>query len=637
LPKKRKPLEKTPTKHAAKVKQQTVQVAGTYEQGKHKTVIILGISDSHESHACIVRDGKLLAAMAEERLSRLKADMGYPLHSINSVLKITGIAPEEIDIVAFAGRMGTPFQRLYKMNATFGVGDWIEQNRKFWGPKLLNGANLGPWDDFELFRHKGGDEMEQDPYFCFLERAKNVEPAEYSELFRTIREEVVLDHLGVAAENIHQYRHEDCHKIYGYYSAPGKRERAAVLTMEGGGDDSSATVSLMDNGRMDEIWRSNEVQIGRLYRYVTLILGMKPAQHEYKVMGLAPYSTEYHGHRSLEFFRTLNSVMGTEIHDNKVVKDLYYSVRDALEGERFDGIAWGLQTWVEEILCDWINNICTTFETDNIVFSGGVAQNIKACKALMELPAVSRFWAGPISGDGSLGIGAAWIAAREFEPEGEIEGLTSVYLGTEISKGDIDAAIERHQLQKSFRLIENPNSEMVADLLEAGQVVARCSGRMEFGQRALGNRSILADPRRTQSLERINQKIKYRDFWMPFTPSMMVEESDRLIHNPKSVHSPYMTMAFDLKPEHRDLIPAAMHPSDKTVRPQMLLREDNPSYYDVMSAFRDRTGVGAVLNTSFNLHGDAIVESADDAINTFLKSELDVLLFDDIAVSRVDD
>jgi carbamoyltransferase len=128
--------------------------------------------------------------------------------------------------------------------------------------------------------------------------------------------------------------------------------------------------------------------------------------------------------------------------------------------------------------------------------------------------------------------------------------------------------------------------------------------------------------------------VKYRDFWMPFTPSMMIEEAERMLENPKRIYSPFMTMAFDLKPPFRDTIPGAIHPADRTARPQMLRREDNPGYYDIIAAFKERTGIGAVLNTSFNLHGDAIVESPSDAIETFLKSEIDVLLFDRVAVLR---
>jgi len=599
-------------------------------------LIVLGICDSHEGHACVVKDGVLLGAIAEERLSRLKSDMGYPRRAIDSVLATAGISPEEIDLVAMAGEKSNPLQRLYKLNASFSVADWIEQNRKYWGPRLLEGKPLTEWDDYELFKHKAGDGLTDDPYYSFVERAKEIGPDKYSDLFNDIRAETIFNHLGIARDKIVGYRHEDCHKIYGYYSAPFARERALVFTVEGMGDDSSATVSTIDGGKIEEHWRSNDVQLGRLYRYVTLLLGMKPNQHEFKVMGLAPYGTEYNGRRSLEFFRRINSVVGTEIHDNKVVKDLYYSVRDALEGERFDGLAWGLQTWLEEMLDEWIGNNCRAHGIDNVIFSGGVAQNIKACKLLTENADIRQFWAGPISGDGSLGIGAAWLATRDFTPELEIEGLPNVYLGSESDAATIDAAIQRRRLKNGFQIIENPTSDDAAGWLERGLVLSRFSGRMEFGQRALGNRSILADPRDAKIVERINQKIKMRDFWMPFTPSMLADDADEMLVNPKKLYSPFMTMAFDLKPGVADKIPAAIHPADKTARPQMLRREANPAYYDLISAFKKRTGLGVVMNTSFNLHGEAIVESPDDAIDTLERSDLDVLLFDHVAVSRVD-
>ncbi|MDO8599258.1 MAG: carbamoyltransferase C-terminal domain-containing protein [bacterium] len=597
---------------------------------------ILGISDSHESHACIVRDGVLLAAMAEERLSRLKADIGYPKRSIEAILRMTGIDPTSIDLVAFAGARGQAFHRLYKYQALCSVRDWIRQCREFWKPKLFEGKPLTALDDFELMRGvRDPADLAADPYFPFLEQIRGRETREYDGIFNTLRRDVVAQHLGIDPKIVRFFRHEDCHKAYGYYSSPFHDASALVLTIEGGGDDSSATVSTMTPSGITEHWKSNAVHLGRLYRYVTLILGMKPAQHEYKVMGLAPYGTEYHGKRSLDFFRTINRVVGTEIHDTKTIPDLYYSVRDALEGERFDGMAWGLQTYLEEMLSAWVVNNVRAHGLGRVVLSGGVAQNIKACKVLLDLPAVQQFWVGPIAGDGSLAIGAAWLASRAAAPSVRIVGLESIYLGTAHDARAIDDAVARSGLTKRFEVAEQATAADVAAWIDRGSVVARFSGRMEFGQRALGNRSILADPRRTESVERINEKIKYRDFWMPFTPSMLAEDVDRFIENPKRVHSPHMTMAFDTKPEERHHIPAVIHPADKTARPQMLERQANPGYYDIISAFKERTGIGAVLNTSLNLHGDAIVESPDDAIQTFLKSDLDVLLFDHVAIGRV--
>ena len=600
-------------------------------------MVILGIADSHEAHACIVKDGRLIAAVAEERLTRLKADMGYPRRSIDAVLKASGTAAEDVDVVAFAGREGGAYPRVNKQNALFSVHDWIRQCRDFWGPVLLEGKELTGRNGFDLFYEQFRASIEENPYFPFLERSEGAPPSEHSRILNELRAEVVQQHLGIAPDRVRFYRHEDCHKVYGYHSCPERLDSALVLTLEGGGDDSSATVSTATTGEITEHWKSNAVMLGRLYRYVTLVLGMLPGQHEYKVMGLAPYGTAYHGTRSLEFFRKINQVSGIEIVNSGFARDMYYTVRDALEGERFDGVAWGLQVYLEEMLVKWVENCVRHFATGDVIFSGGVAQNIKACKSILEVESVDSLWVGPISGDGSLGVGAAWLAQEELAPESDVEGLDSVYLGTEYTNGDIERAIDTMGVASRHNLVANPTSELIARWLAAGKIVARFSGRMEFGQRALGNRSILADPRRASSVDHINRKIKNRDFWMPFTPSMLEEDVDRFLVNPKRAYSPYMTMAFDLKDGLDEQIPAVIHPSDKTVRPQMLRREDNPEYHRIIEAFKAETGLGVVLNTSFNLHGDAIVEAPQHAIDTFDRSDLDVLVFDDVAITRFRD
>jgi carbamoyltransferase len=599
-------------------------------------VIILGISEAHEAHACIVRDGELIAAIAEERLTKIKTDSRYPRKSIDSVIKIAGISPEEIDAVAFASKSDWIWQTLYNKHATFSVQDWIEECEIYWKPALLEGKKLSPFLIYDHFKDHSGPGLEDEPYFPFVELARNASPDKWNEIGNEFRYKTIKDHLNIDKDKVHFFRHEDCHKAYGYYSSPSKLDEALIFTLEGGGDDSSATVSMVNkNGEINEYWKSNSVQVGRLYAYITLILGMKPCQHEYKVMGLAPYGTEYHGRNSLEFFRTINRVTGTEIVNDGNVKDLYYSVKDALEGERFDGIAWGIQTWLEEIVCEWVINNCNKYETNNVILSGGVGQNIKASKVLGELDSINHFWAGPISGDGSIGIGAAWLAHKQLAPDCEIKGYTSIYLGTEYDNNDIDRAIDKTDLQHKYKLIQNPSAKQIATWLNDDLILARYSGKMEFGQRALGNRSILANPQRLESVERINQKIKYRDFWMPFTPSMTYEQSKKMLCNPNDLYSPYMTMAFDLEPEYVNAIPAATHPADKTVRAQMLKREDNPQYFDILTEVEEKSGIGCVLNTSFNLHGEAIVESPEDAISTFERSELDMLLFDNVAISRI--
>lgn len=597
-------------------------------------MIILGISDSHEAHACLIINGKLKAAVAEERFSRLKSDMGYPTKAIEAVLETSKIKPRDIDFVAFAGQKGSILHRLVKPNALMKVKDWIKQCHEYWGPVLLENKPLTPMFDFEMFKELRGAEIYQDPYYLYVKNTEGVTLSNKSDLLKSARLYAIKEHLGVDKSKVKFYRHEDCHKAYGIFSSPKKLDSSVILTLEGGGDDSSATFSTFKNFEFKEHWKSNEVNIGRLYRYVTLILGMLPAQHEYKVMGLAPYGTEYHGKISKDFFMTLTKVNNTEIINTNRVKDLYFSIKDALEGQRFDGIAWGLQEYTEEILTQWAENCIKATDLKNLVISGGVGQNIKASKTLIDKTSLNYLWSGPICGDGSLGIGAAWLALSELTSEKNIHGIETIYLGKEYSSEYIRNTLHQNKINQKFILVDSPDTNKIAEWINSGKICARFSGKMEFGQRALGNRSILADPRKIESVERVNNKIKYRDFWMPFTPSMTYEESKKMIYNPKNIYSPYMTIAYDLNKEYQNSIPAAVHPSDKTVRPQMLKQEDNPNYYKLLEEFGKVSGIQCLMNTSFNLHGEAIVENPQQAIDTFERSELDILLFDDVAITR---
>ena len=598
-------------------------------------MIILGISDSHEAHACIVKNGELVSAVAEERITRLKADMGYPRKSIDTVLALENLSPGDIDVVAFAGKRGTPFHALYKINALFSIKDWIKQCYEYWGPILIDGKKMSQWDDFEIFKKIRGDDLYKDPYYDFVRKSFQKKNIDLHKIFNEVRSETVQKHLGINNEKIKFYRHEDCHKLFGLYSYPGDLNEATIITLEGGGDDSSATFSSYKDDKIKEIWSSNLVNLGRLYRYVTLILGMKPAQHEYKVMGLAPYGNKYHGQFSLDFFNSLSEINDYKIVPTNKIKDLYFSIKKALEGERFDGIAWGLQKHLELVLAEWVKNCIKKTSIDNVVISGGVGQNIKAMKYLIDNLKAKSIWAGPICGDGSLGIGAAFLATREFDKNYKLSGLKNIYLGTKYNNEQVDNAIKKSNLDDSFFFLKNPSAQEIAKWLMSGLVCARFSGRMEFGQRALGNRSILADPRDFRTVEKINRKIKYRDFWMPFTPSLTIKQSELFLKNPNKIFSPYMTIAFDLKEDVSERIPAAIHPADKTSRPQMVLEKDNPRYYQILKEFGKITGIECLLNTSFNLHGEAIVETPEQAIQTFLDSEIDILIFDSVAISRV--
>ena len=594
-------------------------------------MIILGICDSVESHACVLRDGNLISAISEERLSRIKADAGYPEKSINKVLEIAKIKPSEIDIVAVAGYDNGLFQSIYKPGALFSIQDWLEQNEKYWKPKLYENKKLEEIDDFLIWKKKY-PKIKTNIYKDLIKRATKKNIKHHTKIFNDVRKKVICKQLNIDKSKIKVFRHETCHQYYGLFSQQQKKNESIILTIEGAGDDSSATISLASKNHIKEIYRTNDAMLGRLYRYVTLLLGMKPGQHEYKVMGLAPYGQSYHGNKSLKHFEKFNKIAGTKIINKKFFKDVYYSTRDALHGERFDGIAWGLQTYTENFLEKWVLNCIKKFRLKDIILSGGVAQNIKAIKFLQDNKKIKSVWSGPISGDGSLSIGAAWLASKQFDKKNKIKGLNNIYLGSTISDNNL-AKIIRKKCKK-FKIIHNVKNFQIAQWLSKGLIIARCKGRMEFGQRALGNRSILADPRIASSVEKINSKIKYRDFWMPFTPSITYEGCKKILKNPKNIYSPYMTMAFDVKEKYIDKLPGVIHPADKSTRPQMLKKEDNPDYYNLIKEFEKITGLPVLLNTSFNLHGDAIVENSIQAINTFLKSDLDILILNNYTIIR---
>lgn len=595
---------------------------------------ILGISDSHESHACIFKDGKLISCIAEERLNRIKGFAGYPKKAIEKVLKIANIKSKDLDHVVIAGYNAGLFHLFLKPTCEWSPKDWIDQHHNYWKPKLIYKKNLNSLDDFNLNKKKIKN-IKLNPYFNFIKKIKGEKFSykKFNSILQNVRRETVVNHLKIDKKKVSFIKHETCHQFYGYYSQVNfKNKKSIVITLEGGGDESSATITEFTKYSHKELYKTNDAMFGRLYRYITLLLGMKPSQHEYKVMGLAAYSNEYHGSKSLNFFNSFHKLKGCKIIRNKNIKDVYETSRLYLEGERFDGIAWGLQKSLEDFVLLWVNNIIKKYNCKNIIISGGVAQNIKLIKFLNEYSNANYVWAGPISGDGSLAIGACWAKFKNFFPQKKIFGLDTIYLGSEFEEKQIENVIKK--AKKKFKVIRNISNKIIAKWLSRGLIIARCYGKMEFGQRALGNRSILADPRNHQILNKINQKIKFRDFWMPFTPTMLAEDANKFIINKKNIFSPFMTQAFSTDKKNRNKIIAAIHPADQTTRPQMLKKNDNKEYYEIIKEFKKLTGIGVLLNTSYNLHGQAIVENPYQAYDTFLKSDLDILIVGKNAIIR---
>jgi len=602
---------------------------------------ILGIYDAHDASASLIIDGKIVAVAGEERFSRLKADVDYPQKSIEFCLSQAGISAGELDYVAIAGDVVGPMHNVVKRAALFDLDDWIKEQTDFWWPKFYEDKKLSNFDYYNIFK--------SNPKFSDLKSNYNLDEllsclkydniTEIAKCFKEIRIKKITEHLGIKRDKILFVKHEDAHVYYAYFANP-KRVDTLIFTGESRGEYSNGTVSKVVNNKIQELSHTDDNHIGHLYKFVTLLLGMKPDQHEYKTMGLAPYSNKRELERSYEVFKDLFKIDGYSITFNKKPKDIYFEFKERLHGHRFDGIAGALQKVCEDTMAMWVEAVIGKTGISNVLFSGGVAQNIKICKVLAEHPKVDYFFVNPISGDGSLSVGAAYCAMAKYCDNQKIDKkiikpLTNIYLGPAYNKDEINNSIQKNKLGEQFLLYDKEiTPAWIADQLINQKIIARFSGRMEYGQRALGNRSIIADPRNPMIVTRLNEKIKHRDFWMPFTPSILHDKADSFIKNPRNIYSPFMTIAFDGTNFSKENIPAALHMGDFTVRPQMLKREDNPFYYDIIDEFSKKTGVAALLNTSFNLHGDPVVCNPQDAIYTFLNSELDILLFDHVAILR---
>jgi carbamoyltransferase len=313
----------------------------------------------------------------------------------------------------------------------------------------------------------------------------------------------------------------------------------------------------------------------------------------------------------------------------------YGYLAKGLQGQRFDYVAAGAQAFVESILTQWVRRAIRETGIHRIACGGGVFMNVKANLALLELDEVEDMYVFPSCGDESNSIGAAcWQAARAGQVVAPLQGL---YFGDPITDGEAQNALETAarsgaKLRFSWRTdIERTTAEALA----SGQIVARAKGPAEFGARALGNRSILAPAGRADVVRVINEAIKSRDFWMPFAPSVLAERGSRYYTKAKNVASPYMMYAFRGKAEQAGTFIAALHPYDFTTRAQEVTAAHNPAYHRLLEQYEDLTGEGIVLNTSFNLHGEPIVDRANDAIDVLLRSGLERLALGNWWVEKV--
>jgi len=561
---------------------------------------IIGVHDGHNAAAALLADGRIVAALQEERLTRHKNQGGIPYQSIDELLAIAKSTSQEVTKIALNGMYMTydHWNRDALLEYFDNARGWTEQLKQ-----PLRGTVV---DD--------------------VYRGRKVQ--ERVEKFAKI---------GFERRMLAPVDHHTAHAAAAYYGS-GWQGKVLVLTCDGSGDRLAATVSVGNGGQLHRIASvAEDDSIGQLYAMVTYSMGMMPLEHEYKIMGLAPYvgdqskaADQARLFSDLFEFDSTNPLVWRRRKGVPSMSSAHALIDKLQRRQRFDLLAAGLQKFTEDMLTQWVLNCVRETGIRRVACSGGVFMNVKANKEILALPEVEELFVFPSCGDETNSIGAAyWVFAQERIKTGmpvDIEPLGSIYWGRDCSDTEIEMELARFNGKEPFRYKHTDNiEEVAAETIARGDVVARAKGRMEFGARGLGNRSILARADNMQVVRVINDMIKNRDFWMPFAPAVLAERAEDYYIKPKPMPAPWMIIAFDSRPEGRHKCPAAQHPYDHSVRPQEVSAESNPDFYRLMKTYEEITGEGIILNTSFNLHGYPVVYKPAEALEVFDNSGLQYL------------
>ena len=573
---------------------------------------IVGLTHGHNGTVSLVKDNALYFCQSEERFNRIKNSTGFPHETLEYLYKNI-IDPKDIDLVVIfeASVRGYTFLKRNKFKS-FQYSSYLSPNEKF-GSFIKKS-----WPVWHLTQFYFKNILEKNKFLI-------QESYQYFE--------------NVCRVPIKKIKFIDHHESHAFSTLGGITDwsKGLIFTLDAVGDYNCATVSIFENGEINKLEEDDySNSLGAYYAAITSLLGMKSNEHEFKVMGLAPYANKVYYEKILNDFRNLITVNSKGKFQSKVQpKSLHERLFKIIKFQRFDNVAAAIQELTEELILKWIKYWSEKYSCNNIAVSGGVFMNVKACQRICEANFVEKFFVTPSSGDESSAIGSVFWAHKKFNKSLTPIKLNDLYLGIQYSDKEIGKCLNELEIFQQFKVIKSDDiNELASKLLADNEVIARFDGKMEFGARALGNRSILSSPKDFQVIEKINALIKVRDFWMPFAPSILEEDMDKYIVNPKKIFAPYMSLTFNTtKLAHKELS-AAIHPRDKTARPQCVVKNWNPKYHDLIYRFKKKTGIGAVLNTSFNLHGEPNVCSPYDAIKTFKNSGIKYLLIGNYLIEK---
>jgi len=571
---------------------------------------LLGLSGAltHDPSAALYIDGRLVAAAEEERFVRDKhAKNRMPYEAAKFCLDFAGIKPADVDAVAI------PFAPISLSEPA----RWHYAKRYWYAPERAMDAILS------------GNRR----YYRYRKRI-----------------EWCLQQLGFDLKNteIVPVEHHLAHAASAYHCS-GFREKTAILGIDGKGEYATTFFGYGENGRIHKLKEFYDPDsLGGLYGALTEYLGFEMLDGEYKVMGMAPYGDpgKYDFSRLAKFENgelTINTdyanVIGLRRYKESG-KGYYFSPKlvDWLGPRRSGDVAddpyihyaASMQKLFEDLSLQMIDYYLADIlrDTGRLAFSGGGALNVKLNQKIIARPDVRELFVQPASGDAGTAVGAA--AYVSVQRGVAVEKMEHVYLGPAYSNEDVIAACARHPAQPAWQRIEQV-PQRVARLLADGHPVAWFQGRMEFGPRALGGRSILGCPSVAGVADRINAQIKFRERWRPFCPSMLDSVGPQMLNSGHP--APFMTFTFEVAPGWKERVPEVVH-EDGTSRAQVLKHEFNPRYHDLMSALEKLTGNGVVLNTSLNRRGEPMICSPTDALDMFFGSDLQYLVMEDILVVK---
>ena len=574
----------------------------------------------HDSAAALVQDGEVIAAAQEERFSRKKHDSRFPHQAIRSCLKASGTRPGDIDIVAFYDKPFLKFERLLETYLAFAPRGFasFRQALPLWIKEKLFQRQLLANELAEL-----DDEVDWERRLLFSE-------------------------------------HHLSHAASAFFPSPF--ERAAVLTMDGVGEWTTTSLAL-GNGRDLKVIREIHFphSLGLLYSAFTYYTGFKVNSGEYKVMGLAPYGHPRYANvirerlidvkedgsfrLNLEYFEYCTGLTMT----NGRFDELFGGPPrkpDAPLTQREMDLAASIQAVIEELVLKLARGVARETGERNLCLAGGVALNCVANGKLLRERCFDRLWLQPAAGDAGGALGAALVAYHLSRRQGRhingaLDGMRGGYLGPEYAQADIESRLS--QAGAVFEIVDDETLlDASAAALAEGKALGWFQGRMEFGPRALGARSILGDARSPTMQKMLNLKVKYRESFRPFAPSVLSEDAAGWFD--LDVESPYMLLVADVTRPHRipmteeqnrlfgidklniprSSIPAVTH-VDYSARVQTVHRETNPRYHALIRRFKGRTGCPVIVNTSFNVRGEPIVCTPEDAFRCFMGTEIEML------------